>query len=274
VDFDWDWGVKVGIGYNYEHDNWESNLLFTYFGSNESDKTQVAGASVIYPTNGRSDEPVEYSFASSQMKFVYDNLDLELARSFFVSQNLALKPHFGLKNTWLDIQKYNKYVGTQRVLSYIEDDHHRIFVNDLNRSGTLFYKSKSKFWGIGPTLGLNTKWYLCNGFGLFGDVSGALLWSYFQMREVTKETLSSASSEEGDIAVGSKNTTFTYSENTHRFVPTAQFAIGISYDCYMNDNKQHVNVSLGWETLHYWNAYKTWENVSMQGVTLNVRLDF
>jgi hypothetical protein len=266
IDFGWDWGVKVGIGYNYAHDNWETDLLFTYFSSNESDTTTAGTASSVIPLKGSADlgfpltAVLDYcSTASSQFKFVYDNLDLDLARNYFVSESLALRPHFGLKSTWLDLQQDTRYTG-----------------GALSQGITFYNADKSKFWGIGPSAGINTKWYLCNGFGLFGDASGALLWSYFQVKHFESN---SVNVNEDQIGIRA---------NMHRFVPTAQLSLGISYDSYMNDNKQHINVSLGWETVYYWRANqmltvddfaskkysRVSEDISMQGVTLNVRLDF
>lgn len=264
IDFDWDWGVKVGVGYNFAHDNWESNLVFTYFSSNESDSVQAGAASSVVPLKGSADLgfsglPFDYcTQGTSKFKFLYDNLDLDLARNYFVSGNLSLRPHFGLKNTWLNLEQTVQYTGGALVNS------------------TFSNKDKSKFWGIGPSAGVNTKWYLCSGFSLFGDIGGSLLWSYFQVNHAESN---SADATRDSLKIRA---------NMHRFVPTAEIMIGISYDSYMNDNKQHINVSLGWDTIYYWRANqmltiddfatkkysRVSEDISMEGVTLNVRLDF
>lgn len=270
IDFDWDWGVRVGLGYNFEHDNWETNLVFTYFGSSESSSAQAGINSSVIPLKGVADlgftaGTVGFDYCSeakSQFKFLYDNLDLDLARNYFVSKNLSLRPHFGLKNTWLNLEQKVSYVGGSLLT--------------FRNGATVAIKDKSDLWGLGPSAGVNTKWYLCSGVSVFGDVAGSLLWGYFKVKH---EETNSVDPSNDFIAIRA---------NMHRFVPTAQIIIGLSYDAYMNEDKQHVNLSLGWETMYYWRANqmlqiedfatrkysRVSEDVSMQGVTLHIRFDF
>lgn len=267
IDFGWDWGVRVGLGYNFEHDNWETNLVFTYFSAGEGDHVTAGEGSAIVPLKGAADLGFARGIpgfdrctqASSQFKFLYDNLDLDLARSYFVSKNLSLRPHFGLKNTWLNLRQREQYTGGL-----------------LTPETSFVVKDISDLWGIGPSAGVNTKWYLCNGVSVFGDIGGSLLWGYFKVKHTATNS--------NDLVTDVIN----IRANMHRFVPTAQIVIGLSYDAYMNDDKQHIGISLGWETMYYWRANQMLqiedfatrkysrisEDVSMQGVTLHIRLDF
>lgn len=265
TDFGWDWGLKVGLGYNFEHDNWEADLLFTYFSSSESNSVASGATGSIIPLKGAADlgSPtggLDYcTRATSSYKFVYDNIDVELARNYFVSKNLSLRPHFGLKNTWINLTQTVRYTGGAFTLG-----------------STFLNKDVSKFWGIGPAAGVNSKWHLCNGFSLFGDVSGSLLWGYYK---VNHHENNSTAPTTNDIYL---------TANMHRFAPTAQLALGLAYDAYMNEDKQHIGISLGWETIYYWRVNqmlqivdfstrkynRASEDVSMQGVTLHIRWDF
>lgn len=265
VDFGWDWGVKVGLGYNFEHDNWEADLLFTYFSSSEGNHVNSGTASSLVPLKGAADlgssgGGLDYcTEASSNYKFVYDNIDLELARNYFVSKSLALRPHFGIKSSWLHLTQTVRYTGG----AFIDDS-------------TFFEKDLSKFWGIGPAAGMNSKWHLCKGFSFFGDVSGSLLWGYYKVNHQENNSLDPV------------NDNIYIKANMHRFAPTAQLALGLAYDHYMNSDKQHIGISLGWETIYYWRVNqmlqivdfasrkysRVSEDASMQGITLHVRFDF
>jgi len=262
VDFGWDWGVKVGLGYNFEHDNWEADFLFTYFSSSEGNNVSAGTASSIVPLKGAADlGGADLDFctrATSNYRFVYDNIDVELARNYFVSKSLSLRPHFGVKSSWLTLKQSVRYTG------------------GAFSGNTFLNKDQSKFWGIGPAAGMNSKWHLCQGFSFFGDVSGALLWGYYKVNHLENNTHAPTVD---NIYI---------SANMHRFCPTAQLALGISYDSYMNDDKQHIGISLGWETIYYWRVNqmlqivdfasrkysRVSEDASMQGVTLHIRWDF
>ena len=75
----------------------------------------------------------------------------------------------------------------------------------------------------------------------------------------------------------------------HQFIPNADLFLGLRWDGYVNKQKQHVGVGLGWETQYWWSQYrelkqvayggsnsmKAWpQDLSIQGVTLKVKIDF
>jgi len=60
--------------------------------------------------NGVSPAPYPiYSKAHGRWKGYLNQLDLDLGREFFVSKYLTLRPHFGLRTTWLRQHLHTDY---------------------------------------------------------------------------------------------------------------------------------------------------------------------
>lgn len=262
--FQWDWGLRVGLGYKFDYDDWEADASYTYFKAHSDERiNQTATFDVIplrgEPTNTTTPDILSAAKASSQVKIRLDNIDLRLARHYFVSKDLSFRPHFGLKNSWIQLNQDIRFEG-----------------NDVPASKVFKNFDTSKFWGIGPEVGIDSKWYLCNGFSIFGAASGSLLYGYFK---VYHDEVNSVDVDKYYVDI---------SAPVHRFVPNAQISLGLAYDKYFNDNKQHLGATLGWETIYYFRANQfiqltdvasrryshISEDVSFEGVTLHLRLDF
>lgn len=264
-DFGWTWGFRVGLGYNFDHDGWDAYLNYTYWYSADNSKVNVGSNGSVIPLQGNADLATadfglftHGNYGASQFKFDYDNLDLELGRNYFISRSLSFRPHFGIRNSWIDLSQVVQYTGGV------------IGVN------TFEVRNSNDFWGIGPRAGVNSKWFLTNGFSVFGNISGSLLWGYY---EVTHEETISNNPQQNYIRIKA---------NMHRFAPNAQLVLGLAYDKYIYNDKQHIGISLGWENIYYWRVNQALkiddfasdkyervsEDASMHGITLNVRWDF
>jgi hypothetical protein len=264
LDFDWDWGFRFGLGYNFEHDGWDAFLNYTYFDTNDSQKTAAGYNGSVIPLKGTPsvtgvDTPLTYvTNASSSFKFDYDNLDLELGRNYFISKSLSFRPHFGLRSTWLDLTQRTNFSGG----------------NVLGDNLLQVYDSNN-FWGMGPRAGVNSKWHLSNGFSVVGNVAGSLLYGYYKVQHQENDTTSLSNA-------------ININANMHRFSPNAQMFLGLSYDKYIFSDKQHIGIALGWEIQYYWRInqmltsddfqvlkYERYsEDAAMYGITLDIRWDF
>lgn len=274
IDFEWDWGIRVGAGYNFEHDGWDLRAQYTWFDTNGSDSTRAGANSSIVPLRGSStivalptNSNRQFLFctsAKSQYDFDYSAIDLELGRAYFISGKLSFRPHWGLKTAWFDQEQITRYTG-----GLANGD-------DLGLQGdTVHIKDDCDFWGLGPRVGVDSKWHLGYGFSIFGNVAGALLFGHFDVEH--KERYSAASDNRIKL-----------SANRHAFSPTAQMQLGLRYDKYMHDNTQHIGVGLGFEAQYWWRQnqmlkiddaqvlkYERYsEDVSMHGLTLDIQWDF
>lgn len=290
VEFDFEFGLKVGLGYNFFHDGWDMGLQYTYFDQNAGNKTGTSSPAILLPTTatlviaetsygdiatGAVTPPIFCTSATTDFKLDFDNLNLELGRNYFVSRNLSFRPHFGLKSAWIKIDWDNRYTGGETAFSVQTPFNTTINFRGLGLD-TVYANINSDFWGLGPRAGVNSKWYLTNGFSLYGNVDGALLFGYF---ETKYKSWFSANAQN----------VVRYKEKFHRLTPTAHFELGLSYDKYIYNDKQHIGISLGYENQFFWDAFRYLRNfggffdpslgltkngVGLYGVTLSVRWDF
>lgn len=272
IDFSWDWGFRFGLGYNFDHDGWDAHLQYTWFDSSGNDSTRAGLNSTVIPlrgsstivNNGSGDQFLFCSSAKSQYDFDYSALDLEIGRAYFVSGDLSFRPHWGLKSAWFDQEQVTRYTG-----------------GDANESNlglgvnTVHIKDDCDFWGLGPRVGVDSKWYLGCGFSIFGNVAGALLFGHFDVDH--KEHYSPY-----------QNNRIKLNANRHAFSPTVQMQLGLHYDKYIHDNKQHIGIGLGFEANYWWRQnqmikiddatvlkYERYsEDVSMHGLTIDFKWDF
>lgn len=278
IDFDWDWGIRVGLGCNFEHDGWDLRAQYTWFDTNGSESTGSGINNSIIPLRGSSrivenaSTSISNRFlyctsAKAQYDFDYNAIDLELGRSYFVSGKLSFRPHWGLKTAWIDQEQITRYTGGA------VDPGHSTWMG--LQGNTVHVKDDCDFWGLGPRVGLDSKWHLGYGFSLFGNVATSLLFGYFEVEH--KERYSQFGGNQLKLIA-----------DRHAFSPTAQMQLGLRYDKYIHHNTQHIGVGLGFEGQYWWRQnqmlkvddaqvlqYERYsEDVSMHGITLDLKWDF
>lgn len=264
VHFNWDFGFRVGGGYNFEHDEWDTQLFFSWFRTDGNSHAHASDNGTLFPQWGIPAGNGDFGFgkrARINWDVSYAVIDLELARNFFVSKYLAIRPLFGLETAWIT-QKMNF--------------HERFLSNPNQMFSHLHLKGKNDFWGIGPRAGVETTWYFGEHFSLFGGVSGALLWGDFDVREkekLTGEVSRKLTNGDGDF---------------NAMVPNAKAILGLQWDTNFSENCHHIGIKLGYEFQYWWRqnqmlniynpSYPIYEresaDLSLSGLTLDFRFDF
>lgn len=275
IDFGWDFGFRVGLGYNFCHDNWDIYAQYTYFGNDGSKSTSAGCNSVVIPMRGGicSDAVNGGAWlarrAKSQFDLNFQSVDLTIGRNYFVSQFLSLRPSFGLKAAFIDLEQQTVYSCGDDTTTFCGVDFNSFGVNNLK------LREDSDFKGVGPEIGVNTKWHLAKGFSFFANAVGALTYGFFDVDY--RERYS-----------GDESHQIKLSANTHKMVPHAQIHAGVAYDLFFDCDAQHIGFSLGFDGQYWWRAnqmvkiddmaplkYERWsEDLSMHGVTFEVRWDF
>lgn len=258
--FKWNYGFRAGVGTTFNHDRWDLYLNYTWFRADNSSATSLHGGFGIIPDsqvliNQRLGNAAEQSKIHWSIHF--QTLDLNLGRNYFISPKVAFHPFFGIKTAWID----------QKVRSS-----NKLFFPVITHSHT---KTKNDFWGIGPDLGIEGKWFLNYGFNLFGSIASALLWGDFDVRQ--KQHTSNPSTPINDIDF-----------DKHAVSPMTQMQIGIGYETNFCDNQYHIAVNARYEQQYWWaqnqipdyvllNTYefmRVFGDLSFQGLTIDVRFDF
>ncbi|MEM8727998.1 MAG: Lpg1974 family pore-forming outer membrane protein [Chlamydiota bacterium] len=278
IDFKWNWGIRVGLGRNFAHDGWDLKGRYTWFDAGGSGSAKVDSSGAVIPLKG-SPTIVEDESAATQNQFLYctsakseygfdySALDLELGHAYFVSRKLSFRPHWGLKAAWIDQEQITRYTG-----GAIDTEE----PENLGLEGnTVHVKDNCDFKGLGPRVGFDSRWHLGNGFSIFGDIAGALVFGYFDIEH--KEHYSQL--VDNRVKLGA---------NRHAFSPTAHVQLGLRYDNYIHNSTQHIGVGLGFEAQYWWRQnqmltigdtkpikYDRYsEDISMHGLTLDIQWDF
>lgn len=179
VSFGCDVGFRVGIGSCISQDQWDTQLYYTRFRTQDKDGASTTGeiASAylgnfyIANDDGTKTGP---AYQKARMKWTIDfnTFDWELGCNCCLCGDFSLRPFIGLKGGWIH-QTIRTHWQTPIFPS--PDPFFPPTPFDTGQE-TL----KNDFWGIGPSAGLNTKWELCgfcsHVFSLFGDFSGALMY--------------------------------------------------------------------------------------------------
>ena len=249
VNFDWEPGFKVGAGYLFEHDGWDTGVEYTYYRTHAHHSTH---GNFLFPQVGNPS--LEFTQAKAHWRVFFQNLDFLLGRNYFVSQSFSLHPLFGLTSAWIDQHRHFHFLA-------VSNEH-------------ISLRSRNDFWGIGPHLTCNARFYLGKNFSVYGNVAGDLLWGNFHVSE--KETNKSAGRE-----------FYHLHDSLHRMVASAAFALGLSYETSFAQDRYHLGLKAGYEN-QYWfrqnqlplfdvhgNAFHHLsEDLGLQGFTFETRLDF
>ncbi len=233
-DFGWDFGAKFGIGYNVSSDGWDLYGNYTWFSAHSSDGSTKKLPSALMPLRTF----IRFIAQSAKSSFDVDTHDLylELGRNDFVSSQLAFRPSFGVKSSWIDLEK--------RITYSISSLNDRPDLTGLETHS----KDSSNLWGIGPQVSIDGKWFLGNGFNLFAEGAASLLYSYFKVNhkeKVPENLLENADCMQPLIKMRSQY---------HRYVPYSKLALGLAYNTDINQKKQHLTLKLGYEAQYYWRA--------------------
>ena len=241
--FKWNWGVRVGMGKNIGSENWDINAFYTTF-TNSSDQKVVDAYSSFDEVTGTTAKGK--TTGSFKGRINLNEVDINIGKSFFVSKHLHYHPYAGLMAAWVK-QRYN-------LLTFNEIDASQTSIpvaGSLNQN----LEDQCKVFGIGPKVGLDTKWYLCNGFKINAALAGALLQSYYDVYRHEHVNVHSVGDEPIDI------------ENivdapVHRLMPYARLVLGLGYEKFFMEGKRKLDLSLNWEMNQFWRVNQTVNNTS------------
>lgn len=254
--FNWNFGFRTGAGYHFEHDAWDWLLNFTWFHAHANNSAHRDHGSGLSPQKGVL-LPFPVTKMHSHWHVHYYVLDLEVGRRYFVSKYLAIRPQFGIESAWIPQRR-------------------RYTLRDDDLFGQNIY-GKNNFWGIGPRAGVEGAWYFGRHFSLISALSGCLQWGHF--KDHLKETA---------LSSGKKTRIVDVDGSFHRLAPNVQMRLGAGWDGDINEGINHLGISLSYELQYWWrqNQFLNEEqpistsfqheamDLSLNGVTLNVRFDF
>jgi hypothetical protein len=266
-------GFKVGLGMAFDYDNWDASAVYTWFhntqsqnvSANPSTGVAVLPNSSVLAKQGQSTlVDTTFSSAASNWRLKMDLLDVDLGRSGYVGTKLTMRPFFGARAAWIRQKLNTNYVATAETFSVT---------------------GHSTSWGVGPRAGVNTNFVLGEGFRLFGNGAGDILYTrYTKLRDHSKVVSNDVITQN---SVGR--------ENKVGFLRThLELELGLGWGTYWDCNNWYTDIALGYgfQVFYDQNMFRNYNiadievpvnaayssvangNLYVHGLTATLRLDF
>jgi len=244
--FDLDWGLTVSAGYYFDHDEWFLDFNFDWLNGKGKRRVTTCGTQYIVPTGisgcifGQENIPAidEIREANARLRVNYFMLQGSLNRASYISNLVAIEPHWGLKVAWIDYKNETDFCAAQ---------------DEGTPSRFVSRTQKTNFWGIGPHFGLDSKWGLCDSWSLFCDNSIGLLFGTSCVNDRTNVNPAVPPTRGNNCCL---DTITKAHEKVRVMTPVTRAIIGIQYDKCICDDTQHVTFRAGLDTHYYWNQWQ------------------
>lgn len=255
--YPWGYGFNLGAGKEFVENNWDVGFLFTYFNRKGKNNFYSTGDQVQVALKGTQLTTQTFTSSAVSGHVEYDNLDVYLRKNFLFLQSFYLSPAIGVRTSWLDLLQQEIYTGGSI---------------GANR---LLVKEKSKFWGIGPSISGEAKWFLPSGFYLKSALGMAV--EYGPAKVSYKESYSTSS-----------NNTISLQDRARCFLPNFDYDLSIGYGDYIPSTNKHLNLEIGFggnywfngsRTLHFYQSsppryHQTGEDVNFYGLRISAAIQF
>lgn len=143
----------------------------------------------------------------------FNSIDIDMGRDFCVSKAISARFFFGLKNTYI-FQRFNvEYFNGKQVGAPAVNVLTPISSSIRNRNDSI---------GVGPRLGIFTKWNIAGNFGLFTNAAASLLFHHFDTGRDEIDTGSGS-------ALGFFEDRVRLREDFWAMRPASEFAMGLDW---------------------------------------------
>ena len=159
VPFNWAPGFRVGAAYHGTDDKWDGVVYYTWYQTQGRDQASVTtgeihssfpGAFYANNTNGSGLSGPYYHNASIKWDVLFNNIDLELGRTFNINSRYKFRPFIGFKAAFID----------QSISTNWQHPFDPLFKLPISTFSTAVENFTNNFRGVGPSFGLNTSWNL------------------------------------------------------------------------------------------------------------------
>lgn len=282
-------GFKVGVGLDTDYDGWGVGLTYTWLYSKAtsnfgfSDTLDQPSSLTLWESNFSVLPATQNDLAIFQVSaengnakwsFYFNAIDLDLGRAFFISPHLILRPHFGVKGTWMK-QSYNILYNQEGVTALIgpigKNQQAYVLAQEVYKIRNIQHA-----WGVGPRVGLDTTWMFARYMSCFAELSLAGLWGQFTDTRVDTSNVMDL------ISLNKVVQEYIALNNRAKFtqlMPVIEMQIGFRYDRWLNGAQYRFRLQVGWESQtwldqNHFIKQGIYGDLGLQGLTANLRLDF
>lgn len=234
-------GFRVGI-------ECETDLEPRFYYTKYHTKTNAATQGNLVSTflGGKTAQSTQFFFRTGQMHFTldYNIFDLDFGQKYCATETLTFRPIFGLRAGKI---KQKVFTAFQGPISLTESVSH-------------------KFRGLGPKIGVESKWlFACDQgykFSFFSNLTSSYAFGRWTISDVTQ------------VSDGRTIYTNVGSRKYGAFTLEAILGVALEYNCF--------TTKLGYEIVDWFNQYQVFDDgtgaqhadLILQGITLKISYDF
>lgn len=287
-DFSWNSGAKVLFGYQLPSDGLDIQARWTYSKGGFTNIKKRVFSEINIPGEGviplwffqflrginNSSNP-RYKESNGDWKLRLNAIDLEWGRYFFIYPELKLRLSAGVKIPWLRQTYKVEYITGNSVST--ADNTFELVNSD--------FVLKNNNAGIGPRIGVNSRWNLCWGFSLIGDGSLSLVYNYFGVNRDQTDLIFNQNS-------GSLDSHFSkLSDSFGKIQPILELTLGLDwgYCLSIRNRENYLGFSIGYDIQYWWGQnqmrrvisstffgdnFNNIGDLQLQGLTASARFDF
>jgi hypothetical protein len=288
-DFAWRPGVKAKLGYQLPYDAWDLLAGWTYYHEectslkkHITSVTAPSGIGVVpmwhYPflqiSGGNTGNPLRYDSAAANWRMNFNSFDLELGRYFIPGKSIPMKLKMGVKGALIR-QFYHAQYGQGTTIEAIDPD---TSMPDLFQFNSSHFQVRTNQWGLGPKIGLESRWHVWRGFSLIGDGSFSILCSFYDLKTRYKDV----------IQPNPGPTSMKMKEHFRELTPVCEAMLGIEWRTCLLD-EYFLGMTLGYECQYWWSinharrhyvqtipgeTFDARGDLQMQGLNASIKVDY
>jgi len=165
---EWKPAYRIVVDYSFANTGWSAELQYTQYNGSAHGTEVVSDSEGIFPVLSFASTtlPTDYvTSARSHWRLNTYLLDMIAVYERCFGDRFALTPTVAIRNTWI----------TQNV--------HATYLGGTFSAGPDEVYLESKFYGIGPRIGLTPSLNLGYGLTLYGEAAGSLLYGWFNVHQ-------------------------------------------------------------------------------------------
>ena len=228
-------GFKLNVSGETYSDQWLWTLGYTYY---RQDSHQIVhapsenGATLLTTgwfaqSSGSGHQAPATSKLSSDWKLFIDWLDCSLERPFYSGKKVTLSTRLGLRAAWI-AQKID--IGVTDPVNFVNSP-----------QSTSYSRNQSKCWGLGPRMGLETRYLFGSGIRMEGACGASLLYLQYTTLKHSEDILTPG--------INIPNYDLDGYQVLH---PSLEAFLGIAWGRYIYNNAYHIDLSLNYEFNYLW----------------------
>lgn len=248
IDFGWDLGFRGGVRYEPGNTPRDIRLYWTYFSSKTSNNFGM-GEKIVAPEffSGFISQNIFFG-GGINWKLDLNMLDVDIGHKLDIGNAIMIRPALGIKGGTIN-QTVNcdwnagVYTANEEVLQ--------------------------KFWAVGPSFTVQSKWHIFENMSLIGDLATAFLWGNWNVVDTYNRP----------SALLVTPTTITTTMSNSR-LGTVMFDYFMGFE-WVHRGRSNVTIQLGYEMQFWANQLRmtTFQilpvhgDLTLQGGTCHIRID-